>query len=217
VRYGLQREINEKEHHNKENTMSDRYAGNVKFVIFMVGFLGLASLAAVILAPSMGSFINLPEKQPEAAISHQLPPASTEVVSSAKYQLTKDQFPNGHHVLVCVPNCNFGIWNELTESFQMGMELSSVPYTENMSVYPHVGEGALEVSQTYVIATISTYTVYVNGEVLNGMFEGVFNGRDTNGYHFTVVNASAISPILTPGQDVTAPYLHGGFLNPHSK
>lgn len=197
--------------------MSDRYAGNVKFVIFMLGMLGLAGLAAVIFAPTMGSFINLPEKQPDAAISYQLPPTSTEVVPSANYQLTKDQFPNGHHVLVCVPNCNFGIWNELTGSFQMGMELTSLPYNESMSVYPHIGEGALEVGQTYVIATISTYTVYVNGEVLNGMFEGVFNGRDTNGYHFTVVSSSAISPVLMPGDVVTAPYVHGGFLNPHSK
>ncbi|MCL4200521.1 hypothetical protein KJZ67_04265 [Patescibacteria group bacterium] len=198
--------------------MNDRYAGNVRFMLFMFVTLGLAGLVALIVAPTLTPYVSLLNDQPEAAVSYQMPTVSTEVAPTANYSLTKDQFPNGHHVLVCNPNCDFGIWDALTESFLMGTNKTSVPYTETMTVFPHVKEGALEVNQTYVIATISTYTIYVNGEVLDGMFEGIFNGKDANGhYQFTVVNSAATSPILTPGQIVTTPYLHGGFLNPNSK
>lgn len=195
----------------------ERYTGNVRFMFFMLGSLGLAGLIAILFGPSLAPYVSLLNDQPEAAVSYQLPTVSTEVAPTANYSLTKEEFPNGHHVLVCNPNCNFGIWNELTESFQMGMELTSLPYSENMTVYPHVKEGDLQVNQTYVVATITTYTIYANGEVLNGMFEGVFTGKDSNGYYFTVVNSAATSPTLTPGQVVTTPYLHGGFLTPNSK
>lgn len=199
--------------------MSNRYQGNVRFVATMIGGFLLLLFVAVAINPTGFPTINWPpKKQPNSAVfsaPQQVTPVPTAM--SADYRLTKDQFPNGHHVLVCSP-CNFGIWNELTESFQMGMEMTSLPYNENLSVYPHVKEGELQVNQSYVIATISTYTIYVNGEVLDGMFEGIFNGKDSNGYYqFTVVNSAATSPLLTPGQVVTTPYLHGGFLNPNSK
>lgn len=185
----------------------------------IVGFLVLL-FVGVIINPSAFSSIKWPiKKQPNVGVLNapqQVTPVATAM--TVDYRLTKDQFPNGHHVLVCNPACNFGIWNALTESFQMGMELTSLSYNENMAVYPHVKEGDLQVNQSYVVATITTYTIYVNGAVLDGMFEGIFNGKDSNGYYqFTVVNSAATSPTLTPGQVVTTPYLHGGFLNPHSK
>lgn len=136
--------------------------------------------------------------------------ASTPVSTAFLYELTKDQFVPDHHQLVCNEAgvaCDIGIYRANNESFEMGMTLTVTPYNEStMTVFPHVQETALEVGQVYAECTLTTYALYVNGTLLNGCFEGIFQGRDNDGYHF-----------LVGDQIWSLPHTHGGFLTAHSQ
>lgn len=135
--------------------------------------------------------------------------ANTPESTAFPYELTKDQFVPDHHQLVCNKSgveCNFGIYRTWNESFEMGMTLTVTPYNETtMSVFPHVQETALEVGQVYAECTLTTYALTVNGAPFTGCFEGIFQGVDSNGYHF-----------LVGDQIWSLPHTHGGFLTAHS-
>lgn len=135
--------------------------------------------------------------------------ANTPEYTAFLYELSKDQFVPDHHQLVCNEfgvACDIGIYRAGIESFEMGMSRTVVPYNEaTMKVFPHVQETALEVGQTYAECTLTTYALTVNGAPFTGCFEGIFQGVDSNGYHF-----------LSNGQMMTLPHTHGAFLSPHS-
>jgi len=134
----------------------------------------------------------------------------TPVSTVFAYELTQSEFHNRHHHLVCNTAgiaCNIGIYDAGNESFYMGMEKSTVPYSATtMTVFPHVDEKSLEVGQTYAECTLTTYALTVNGASFSGCFEGIFQGRDNDGYHF-----------LVGGQIWSLPHTHGAFLTPHSQ
>lgn len=188
--------------------MYDRYKPNADFIFFLIAVItGIAITGVVINPEAIASLFPTQSAPPNVTVlteplTHDAPD-QTEV--HAVNTLTKDQFPDGHHVLVCNPTCNFGIWNAAANEFYMGMDKTALPYTDDLAVYPHVDEGSLEVGQNYVECTLTTYYLVVNGNTFIGCFEGIFQGRDNGGYHF-----------LSNGQIMTLPHTHGAFLSPNS-
>lgn len=175
--------------------------------------MALIVLALGLLAANPDVITSLIPKDSQASVSNPVyapAPVNTPVTTAFQYELTKDQFVPDHHQLVCNEfgvACDIGIYRSGNESFEMGMTLTVTPYNEaTMTVFPHVQETALEVGQVYTECTLTTYALYVNGTLLNGCFEGIFQGVDSNGYHF-----------LVNGQIWSLPHTHGAFLTAHSQ
>lgn len=174
--------------------------------------LVLVILAIGLLAANPDIITSLIPQDSQASVSNPVYVpimVNTPVTTVFMYELTQDQFVPDHHQLVCNEAgvaCDIGIYRQSNESFEMGMTRTVVPYNETtMTVFPHVDETLLEVGQTYAECTLTTYALTVNGASLSGCFEGIFQGVDSNGYHF-----------LVNGQIWSLPHTHGGFLTSHS-
>lgn len=176
------------------------------FVVFpIIGFILLLAVNPHMLTGLLPKSTPAPSSN-VAVIKQQQPQVEAKRVFT--YAIPQSQFSDGHHHLVCDQNgaqCNFGIYHADTNTFDMGLDLTQVTYTEDLVVFPHVDEKELVVGQVYAECTLTTYHLVVNGAQFEGCFEGTFTGRDDQGYHF-----------LSNGQPMNLPHTHGAFLEPNS-